>query len=216
MVEILQRNENFYTTKESVLVELMKEGHDFLELFDIDAVLKRETISLLYQFFKRCENFPHNAFKFFIAGYYIIERHPKAFPVHDSKEEFCRRFGIKVSALDYSVRRIEDVLHLTRILDDKNYPYYFDPRRDICFLLVKQIAVRKVDAAMMDFLVKSELVNSHALAEELVNEVIFERKLYPEELFRQFFEIFQDIIVHLLGRYEEYNEYIKLQERYFI
>ncbi|MHA1842915.1 MAG: hypothetical protein ACTSWE_01440, partial [Promethearchaeota archaeon] len=206
MLEIIQENKSIYKTREIILIEFLKDGHDFLKEFEIDPILAQESISLIYHFFKKCSRIPHNAYKFFIAAYYIIERHPKAFPNHKSKKKFCKKFGIKVSALEYSVQRIESELSLIKILDDKNYPYYFQPRRDICFQLVKRIAEKKVDTAMMNFWLKNDIINPHFLTEELVNEIIFERKFYPEELFRQFYEIFYEVILNLLDQYEEYHE----------
>ncbi len=216
MLELIHESEEFLNTKERITVDLMKDGRDFLENFEKNHAILKETTAIIYRFFKRCDKLPQNTFKLFIAAYFIVSRHPKAFPMHDSKENFCQKFGIKLSALEYSVRRIEEVLKLKKILDDKNYPYYFDPQRDLYFQLVKKIAESKVEAAMMNFLINHQPINSQIIAEELISEVIFEKKWYPEELFRQFFEILHVIIEDFLFNYEEYQEYIQLQHMYLI
>lgn len=216
MLELIHEKEEILNTKELITIDLMKDGQDFLENFEENHTILKQTTSLIYRFLKKCDKLPHNTLKFFIAAYYIILRHPKAFPLHDSKEEFCENFGIKLSALEYSVNRIEEVLKLKKILDDKNYPYYLNPNQDLCFHLIKKIAESKVESAMMNFLLYHKPINSQILAEELVSETILERKWYPEELFRQFFEIFIELVEENLKTYKEYKEYVELQKKYLL
>jgi len=66
---------------------------------------------------------------------------------------------------------------------------------------------------MMSFLVMHQPINSQILTEELVNVVIFEQKAFPEELFRQLFEI---AFEYVEAEFLDYNEYLKLQKKVFI
>ena len=66
---------------------------------------------------------------------------------------------------------------------------------------------------MMTFLVYNQPINSQILTEELVNEVIFDQNAFPEELFRQLFEIAFDYVEN---GFQDYKEYVKLQKRVFI
>ena len=216
MLELIHEKEEILNTKELITIDLMKDGQDFLENFEENHTILRQTTSLIYHFLKKCDKLPHNTFKFFIAAYYIVLRHPKAFPLHDSKEEFCENFGIKPSSLEYTVSRIEEVMKLKKILDDKNYPYYLNPNKDLYFHLIKKIAETKVESAIMDFYLYHNPINSQILAEELVSEIIFEKKWYPEELFRQFFDVFLELVEEILKKSGEYNEYVELQKRYLL
>ena len=65
----------------------------------------------------------------------------------------------------------------------------------------------------MDFLLYNQSLNAQILTEELINHLIFEMDLFPEELFRQFYEIVFDMVENNL---QEHNEYVKLQQKYFI
>ena len=66
---------------------------------------------------------------------------------------------------------------------------------------------------MMSFLVWHQPINSQILTEELVNEAIFKQKAFPEELFRQLFEI---AFEYVENEFLDYKEYIKLQKKVFI
>ena len=90
------------------------------------------------------------------------------------------------------------------------YPYFvgFTPANVIENLIrdMKEIA-RKY------FLIMHQPNNSQILTEELVNVVIFEQKAFPEELFRQLFEI---AFEYVEAEFLDYNEYLKLQKKVFI
>ena len=94
-----------------------------------------------------------------------------------------------------------------------NFPYFVDPKRDICLKFIKNLIKSKVDKAMMTFLVYNQPINSQILTEELVNEVIFEQNAFPEELFRQLFEI---AFEYVENGFHDYKEYIGMQKKYFI
>ena len=156
---------------------------------------------------------PHNLYKFFIGAYYIVSRHPKAFPAHISKKKFCHQFGMQESSLDYSVDKLISTLGILKILDDKNFPYFIWAKNDLGLKVVKRILKDDVEKAMMNFLLYHQPINSQILCEELVTKFIFEMEIFPEELFRQFYEILFDMIEDELN---DYNEYVKLQNKFFI
>ncbi|MFX1446281.1 MAG: hypothetical protein ACFFHV_23040, partial [Promethearchaeota archaeon] len=149
----------------------------------------------------------------FVAAYYIISRHPFAFPVHETKENFCEKFNLPVSSLDYCVDKITSTLNYIKILDDINFPYFVDPKRDISLKFIRNLIKSKVDKAMMTFLVYDQPINSQLITEELVNEAIFEQNAFPEELFRQLFEI---AFEYVENEFLDYKQYVKLQKKYFI
>lgn len=133
--------------------------------------------------------------------------------MHESKKKFCRMFGLKSSSLDYSVEKITCTLSFIKILDDRNYPYFIDPKRDLGFKIIKTIVKDKVDKSHMNFLLYNQVINSQILSEELVTKIIFETKLFPEELFRQFYEIIFDLVEDSLL---DYYGYVQLQQKHFI
>ncbi|MFX1497712.1 MAG: hypothetical protein ACFFBH_09315 [Promethearchaeota archaeon] len=200
-------------TKERITVDLIKDGRDYLSNFDINQDFLLDTVSLVYRYLRINRKIPHDLYKFFIASYYIISRHPFAFPAHDSKKEFCKKFNIQETSLEYCVNKITNTLDYIRILDDMNFPYYIDPERDISLGIIKKMIKEKVDKYMMKFLLYHQPINSQILTEELVCEVIFEQKAFPEELFRQLYEI---ISAFIEKEFSEYDEYVKLQRKYFI
>ena len=66
---------------------------------------------------------------------------------------------------------------------------------------------------MMSFLIWHQPINSQILTEQLVDEAIFEQKAFPEELIRQLFEIAFEYVER---EFLDYNEYVKMQKKYFI
>ena len=213
MLELYTPDYEIINTKDRITIDLLKDGQDFLEQFDINTDLLLDTSSLVYKYLRNNGKIPHNLFKFFIAAYYIISRHPFTFPAHETKKEYCEKFGLQVSSLEYCVERITESLNYIKILDDMNFPYFVDPKRDIALNVIKKLIKSKVDKAMMNFLLCHQSINSQILSEELVHEVVFEQKAFPEELFRQLYEI---VFVYVEREFLDYNEYVKMQKKYFI
>ena len=213
MLELYTLQYEEINTRERITIDLIKDGQEFLQQFDINTDYLLDTISVVYKYLRNNGKIPHNLYKFFVAAYYIISRHPFAFPIHETKKTYCEKFGLPTSSLDYCVERITDSLEYIKILDDRNFPYFIDPKRDISLKFIKNLIKSKVDKAMMSFLVWHQPINSQLLTEELVSEVIFEQKAFPEELFRQLFEI---AFKYVEAEFLDYNEYIKLQKKVFI
>ena len=213
MLELYTPEYEVVNTKERVTIDLLKDGQDFLEQFEIKSELLLDTVSLVYKYLRNNRKIPHNLYKFFIASYYIISRHPFSFPAHEPKKDFCQKFGIQVSSLEYCVEKITGTLNYIKILDDMNFPYFVDPKRDISLNVIKKLIKAKVDKAMMNFLLSHQLINSQILTEELVYEVVFEQKAFPEELFRQLYKI---VFEYVEKEFSDYNQYVKLQKKFFI
>lgn len=213
MLELININQEKLNSKDRITIDLIKAGQDFLKKFEIKKELLHDTISIIYKFLKRSEKIPHNLYKFFVAAYYMISRHPISFPNHEPKKKFCQVFGIQSSSLDYSVERLVKTLNFVKILDDNNYPYYFNPSTDLGFKIAKRVIIDKVERAMMDFLLSNQPINTQILSEELTTKIIFEMEIFPEELLRQFYNIIHDLIEAEL---KDYNEYVQLQLKYFI
>jgi len=165
------------------------EKEDFLTQFDIDKDFVLDTVSLVYRYLRVNSKIPHNLYKFFIAAYYIVTRHPFAFPAHESKKSFCKKFNLEVSSLEYCVNKMTSRFGYIKILDDMNFPYFIDPERDLSLEIIKNIVKSKIEATMMKFLLYNKQVNSQILTEELVSDIVFEHKAFPEELFRQLYDI---------------------------
>ncbi|MFX1327679.1 MAG: hypothetical protein ACFE91_05975 [Promethearchaeota archaeon] len=213
MLELYTPQYEVINTKDRITIDVIKDGQEFLQQFDINEAYLLDTISLVYKYLRNNGKIPHNLYKFFIAAYYIISRHPFAFPMHETKKDFCEKFGLQISALDYCVEKITDTLNYIRILDDMNFPYFIDPKRDICLNFIKNLIKTKIDKAMMKFLIWHQPINSQILTEDLVNEIIFEQKAFPEELFRQLFKITFEYVER---EFLDYNEYVKLQKSVFV
>jgi len=213
MLELYTPDYEIINTKERITIDLLKDGQEFLEQFDINTDFLLDTISLVYKYLKNNGKIPHNLYKFFIAAYYIISRHPFAFPAHETKKDFCEKFGLPVSSLEYCVEKITDSLNYIKILDDMNFPYFVDPKRDIGLNVIKKLIKSKVDKAMMSFLLYHQSINSQILSEELVYEVVFEQKAFPEELFRQLYEI---VFQYVEREFLDYKMYVKMQKKFFI
>jgi hypothetical protein len=213
MIEVYTPNYEEINAKERVTIDLLKEGIEFLEKFDIKPEQKIDVMNTVYRYLKNIERIPHNLYKFFIAAYFIVSRHPFAFPAHQSKEDFCKTFGIKMGSLEYSVDALLTNLEYIRILDDMNFPYYIDPKNDLSLNLIKTFVKNKVDQSMMNFLLYNTPVNSQILTEELVCDIIFEHKAFPEELLRQLYGIVFEFVENQFG---DYYEYAELQQKYLI
>ncbi len=213
MLELININQEILNTNDRIKIDLIKDGQEFLEDFEINREMILKTVSIIYRFLKFNRKIPNNLFKFFIAAYYIVSRHPRAFPVHQSKKKFCRKFGLQQSSLEYCVEKIIGVLEIKKILDDKNYPYFIDLKLDIGFKLTKNIIEIEIEKVMMNFLLYNQPINSQILAEDLISMIIFEMKVFPEELFRQFYDIVLDLVEDNLI---DYNQYVIMQQKYFI
>lgn len=213
MMELINVNQEVLNTKDRVKIDLIKDGQEFLEEFAINHEFLLRSVSIIYRYLSINQKIPNNLFKFFIAAYYIVERHPRAFPVHDSKKKFCRMFGIQQSSLEYCVDKIIGALDMIKILDDKNFPYFLDRKSDVAFKLAKSIVKCEVDKASMNFMLYHQPLNSQILTESIITEIMFEMKIFPEELFRQFYDIILEMVDNLLI---DHNQYVKMQEKYFI
>ena len=213
MLELYTPQYEQINTKERITIDLIKDGQDFLQQFDIRKEFLLDTISLVYKYLRNNGKIPHNLYKFFVAAYYIISMHPFAFPAHETKKEFCQKFGLSLSSLDYCLEKITNSLNYIKILDDMNFPYFIDPKRDISLKFIKNMIKNKVEKAMMSFLVYHRPINSQILTEELVNEAIFDQNAFPEDLFRQLFEIAYEYVEN---EFLDYKEYVRLQKRYLI
>jgi hypothetical protein len=213
MMELINVNQEVLNTKDKVRIDLIKDGQEFLEDFEINHEFLLRSVSIIYRYLSFNQKIPNNLFKFFIAAYYIVTRHPRAFPAHDSKKKFCRIFGIQQSSLEYCVDKIIGALDMLKILDDKNFPYFIDRKSDVAFKLAKSIVKFEVEKASMNFMLYHQPINSQILTESIITELIFEMKIFPEELFRQFYDIILEMVDNLLI---DYNQYVKMQEKYFI
>ena len=213
MLELINYNQEILNTKDRIIIDSLKEGHKFLEKFDINHKMIIDAVSIVNRFLRINTKFPQNIYKFFVAAFYIVERHPWSFPAHESKTKFCKKFGIDQSSLDYSIERIVTILKLLKIIDDKNFPYFIDRDTDISYKLSKSIVKNEIEKAMMNFLLLNQPINSQILSENIITKLIFEMKLFPEELLRQFFEVMIDLVEKNLI---DYYEYAQLQEKYFI
>lgn len=213
MLELINYNQEILNTKDRIIIDFLKEGHKFLEKFDINHKMIVDAVSIVNRFLRLNAKFPQNIFKFFVAAFYIVERHPWSFPAHESKTKFCKKFGIDQSSLDYSIERIVSILKLVKIIDDKNFPYFIDRDTDISYKLSKNVVKNEVEKAMMNFLLLNQPINSQILSESILTKLIFEMKLFPEELLRQFFEVIIDLVEKSLT---DYYEYAQLQEKCFI
>ena len=213
MLELYPPEIEVLNTKDRITVDLIKDGEDFLTQFDIDKDFVLDTVSLVYRYLKVSSKIPHNLYKFFIAAYYIVTRHPFAFPAHESKKDFCKKFNLEISSLEYCVNKIISRFGYIKILDDMNFPYFIDPERDLSLEIIKNIVKSKIEASMMKFLLYNKAINSQILTEELVSDIVFEHKAFPEELFRQLYDIVSDLVEE---KFSDHNEYVMLQQKYFI
>jgi hypothetical protein len=214
MIELSYQNEQILDTKDRITIDLIKQGEEFIKEFDVNHGLLIDTVTVIYKYLRNIDTFPQNLFKFYIAAFYISARHPKAFPKHEKKKAFCRKFGIKQSSLEYSVKKIVSTLDFITIYDDMNFPYYLDPENDIGYKLMKNVVKKGTDKAIMNFFLNHQQINSQILAEDLTTRVINDMGLFPEELFRQFFNLIFEMVEDQLQ--ELYYNYVDLQKKYFI
>ena len=213
MLELYPINYEITNTKDRITIGLIKDGEEFLKQFDINQDFILDTVSLIYRYLRIKGKIPHNLYKFYIAAYYIVTRHPFAFPAHESKKDFCKKFNFQISSLEYCVDKIVSIFGYIKILDDMNFPYFIDPERDLSLEIIKNIVKSKIEAAMMKFLLYNRPINSQILTEELVCDIVFEHKAFPEELFRQLYEIVSNLVEE---EFTDHNEYVMLQQKYFI
>jgi len=213
MLELYTPDYEILNTKDRITIDLIKDGEEFLKQFDINQDFLLDTVSLIYRYLRIKDKVPHNLYKFYIAAYYIVTRHPFAFPAHQTKKDFCTKFNLEISSLEYCVDKIASSFGYIKILDDMNFPYFIDPKRDLSLEIIKNIVKSKIEAAMMKFLLYSRPVNSQILTEELVSDIVFEHKAFPEELFRQLYDIVSKLVE---AEFTDHNQYVMLQQKYFI
>ena len=213
MLELYTPDYEISNTKDRITIDLIKDGEEFLKQFDIDQDFVLDTVSLIYRYLRIKRKIPHNLYKFYIAAYYIVTRHPFAFPAHETKRDFCKRFNLQISSLEYCVAKIISLFGYIKILDDMNFPYFIDPERDLSLEIIKNIVKSKIEAAMIKFLLYNRPINSQILTEELVSDIVFEHKAFPEELFRQLYDIVSNLVEE---EFTDHNEYVMLQQKYFI
>ena len=213
MLELYTPDYEILNTKERITIDLIKDGEEFLRQFDINQDFILDTVSLIYRYLRIKRKIPHNLYKFYIAAYYIVTRHPFAFPAHETKKDFCKRFNLQISSLEYCVDKIISLFGYIKFLDDMNFPYFIDPERDLSLEIIKNIVKSKIEAAMIKFLLYNRPINSQILTEGLVSDIVFEHKAFPEELFRQLYDIVSNLVEE---EFTDHNEYVMLQQKYFI
>ena len=213
MIELYSPQYESLNTKERITIDMLQDGKNFLEKFEILPEFMLDTISVVYRYLRKVPKIPHNLYNFFISSYYINTRHPFSFPAHQTKEEYCNQFKIKVSTLEYCVEKIVSTLGYVKIMDDMNFPYFIDPKSDLSLNMIKKIVKARVKKDMMNFLINQQPINSQIISEELVTEIVLEYKAFPEELFRQLYEIVSELVE---DGFKDYQEYVKLQQQYFI
>ena len=213
MLELYIPDYEISNTKDRITIDLIKDGEEFLKQFDIDQDFVLDTVSLIYRYLRIKRKIPHNLYKFFIAAYYIVTRHSFAFPAHQTKKDFCKRFNLQISSLEYCVDKIISLFGYIKFLDDMNFPYFIDPERDLSLEIIKNIVKSKIEAAMIKFLLYNRPINSQILTEGLVSDIVFEHKAFPEELFRQLYDIVSNLVEE---EFTDHNEYVMLQQKYFI
>ncbi|TXT61784.1 MAG: hypothetical protein BAJALOKI2v1_10054 [Promethearchaeota archaeon] len=213
MIELTQISNQEFNTRDQITLNLLRSGQEFLDQFEIPREIILRTVHLVYRYLEDANNIPHNIYKFFTAAYYIVKRHPLKFPDHQPKKEFCRKFGIKASSLEYAEEKIVSSLGIIKILDDKNYPYFINPKSDIGLKMMRSVIKDRVSKQMMDFLLNHQAINSQILTEKLVNQIILNSNIFPEELFRQFYDL---IFEYVEKELKQYYEYVSLQKKYFI
>jgi hypothetical protein len=213
MLELYTPDYELLNTKDRISIDLIKDGEEFIKQFDIDHDFLIDTVSIIYRYLRAKGKIPHNLYKFYIAAYYIVTRHPFAFPAHETKKDFCKKFDIEISSLEYCVDKIVSSFGYIKILDDMNFPYFIDPKRDLSLEIIKKIVKSRIEAAMMKFLLYNKPINSQILTEELVSDIVFEHKAFPEELFRQLYDIVSSLVE---AEFTDHNEYVMLQQRYLL
>ena len=213
MLELYPANYEILNTKDRITIDLIKDGEEFLKQFDINQDFILDTVSLIYRYLRIKGKIPHNLYKFYIAAYYIVTRHPFAFPAHETKKDFCKKFNLEISSLEYCVDKIVSRFGYIKILDDMNFPYFIDSERDLSLKIIKNIVKSKIEASMMKFLLYNKPINSQILTEELASDIVFEHKAFPEELFRQLYDIVSNLVEE---EFSDHNEYVMLQQKYFI
>ncbi|MFX1426309.1 MAG: hypothetical protein ACFFBE_07640, partial [Promethearchaeota archaeon] len=65
MLELYTPDYEIINTKERITIDLLKDGQDFLEQFDVDTDLLLDTTSLVYKYLRNNGKIPHNLYKFF-------------------------------------------------------------------------------------------------------------------------------------------------------
>ena len=74
MLELINIKQDKLNTKDQITIDLLKDGQEFLDEFDINYEIIMDTVSIIYRFLKISDNIPHNLYKFFIAAYYIVSK----------------------------------------------------------------------------------------------------------------------------------------------
>ncbi|MFX1276944.1 MAG: hypothetical protein ACFFAT_18120 [Promethearchaeota archaeon] len=214
MMELIIPQQEILNTKDRI-IDLINDGVDFLNDFELNQELIIDTISIVYKYLRITKKVPHNLYKFFIASYYIVSRHPLSFPAHESKKKFCNKFGLEQSSLEYTVEKLIGTLKIRKILDDKNFPYFLDPKNDLGFKIAKNLVKTKIQKALMNFYLFNQQFNSQIFTEELVSTLVVDMNLFPQELLRQYYDLIFELVEKVL-KDQHYEEYVRLQNKFLI
>lgn len=198
-------------TKERVIVEIINKGQLHLEDLGVPKKISVYTSSIMFRYLEE-GRIPQSILNYFVAALYVAQRHPLSFPMHRKKSKFCDLYMIEEGSLDYCVNEIVRVLGFRKILDDKNYPYFLDPL-DLGLKIIKNMVEKECQEELVHFFRSSILVDAQFLSEKLTTMVIFEMRVFHDELFRQIYEIIYGLVSDEL---KEYNNYVKMQKEVFI
>lgn len=191
------------------IYDLLEESMNYINRFDFDSKNELETQSLMIKLLWSDNEIPYHVNRIVTAAYFVVSRHVLFFPLQETKSEFSQKFRIKQDILDKCISYIMKTLDYITIKDDMNNIYFLNFKDDLGLIIIKSFIEKEVNKAFFSFILTRKKINPHKLTQYIVNDSIFTRRIFPEELFMQLFNIFYDLVLKEL---EDYKEFVTLRD----
>ena len=190
------------------ICDLLEESMNYINRFDIDSKNELETQCLMIKLLRSDIEIPYHVNHIVTAAFFVVSRHILFFPLQETKSEFCQKFRIKQEILDKCISYIIKTLDYITNKDGMNNIYFLNFKHDLGLNIIKSYIKEEVNEAAFNFLITGKKINPHKLTQYIVDESIFTRRIFPEELFMQLFNIFYDLVLKEL---EDYKEIVTLR-----
>lgn len=107
-------------------LEVIQRGIAYLKRHDAPPQFLKYAATLLARYLQRARR-TVDPYVGAVAALFVASRHPLSYPNPESRENFCRRYHVKPSSMEWYLQLLVETLGLHVLRDDQHFPYFLDP-----------------------------------------------------------------------------------------
>ena len=163
---------------------IIKEANKIYKNFNLDIDIIPVALDIIIRYIKKTiPSEPREKNVLYLAAYYIVKRHPFAYPSYITRESFSIPFDIKTTSLDWYVNRILSDLNFIRIHDSQMKPYFID-RASLIFTVTHSIARSQLSEFLINAVINKKMHDVNIIVDDIVAILLDRLKILPE-IFRR-------------------------------